>query len=165
MIRSSSSLARDLDPAAHRVVPAGDAGVGHADADRALVLVGLALREQAARLGLAALHPIELEGDLPVPVEPEPGERLLDLLGRLGDLAPGVGVLDAQVELAALVPGEEPVEERGANAADVEEAGRATERSGLSRSWRYRSSRAFLRPRFGLRRYQLLIRAYEPERF
>src|SRR5665811_211915 len=49
-----------------RVVPAGHALVGHLDPDRALVLVGLALREQPPRLDLAALHAIELEGDLPI---------------------------------------------------------------------------------------------------
>ena len=62
---------------------------------------------------------------LAVPVEPEPAERLLDLLGRLGDLAARVRVLDAQPELAALVAREEPVEERGVDASDVEEARRA----------------------------------------
>jgi len=117
-------LTRDFDRAAHRVVPAGHANVRHADPDRALVLVGLALLEQAACLDLAALATVELEGDRPVPVEAEPGERLLDLLGRLGDLAAGVGVLDPQVKLAAEVTGEKPVEKRGANATDVEEAGR-----------------------------------------
>ena len=40
-------LVRVLDPAADEVVPRGHALVGHADADRALVLVCLALRYQA----------------------------------------------------------------------------------------------------------------------
>ena len=68
---------------------------------------------------------VELERDRPVPVDPEPAQRLLDLLGGGLDLAARVGVLDPQQELAALVPGEQPVEEEGAHAADVEEAGRA----------------------------------------
>ena len=61
------------------------------------------------------------------PSHSSPSQRseLLDLLGRLGDLAPGVRVLDAQQELAALVAREEPVEERRAHVADVEEPGRA----------------------------------------
>ena len=84
-----------------------------------------ALVEQALRLLAAALHAVELEGELAVPVEPEPAERLLDLVGRLGDLAARVRVLDAQAELAALVAREEPVEERRVDASDVEEAGRA----------------------------------------
>ena len=38
--------------------------------------------------------------------------------------ARAVGVLDAQQELAAVVAGEQPVEQRGARAADMQEAGR-----------------------------------------
>ena len=114
---------RHLDPAEDDVVECGRALVGHAEADRALVLVGLALLEQPLGDCARVVHAVELERDLPVPVEPEPAERLLDLLGRLVDLARGVGVLDAQPELAALVPGEEPVEERRAHVADVEEPG------------------------------------------
>ena len=55
-----------------------------------------------------------------VPLDAHPGEvtqhRVLRLLGRAG----GVGVLDAEDELAADVLGEEVVEERGAGAPDVE---------------------------------------------
>src|SRR5439155_25087688 len=91
----------------------------------ALVLVRLPLGNQRLRAVAAALHAVELEGDLAVPVEPEPAQRLLDLSGRLGDLAARVGVLDPQVELATLVAREEPVEERGVDTADVQEAGRA----------------------------------------
>ena len=78
-----------------------------------------------SRLLAAALHPVELERDLAVPVEAEPAKRLLDLLGRLGDLAARVGVLDPQAELAAFVAREEPVEERRVDSSDVQEAGRA----------------------------------------
>src|SRR5207244_6589032 len=99
--------------------------VGHANPDRALVLVCLPFVDEPPRLLLAALDPVELEGDLAVPVQAEPAQRLLDVLRRLLDLAARVGVLDPQAELTALVPGEEPVEERGVNAADVQEAGRA----------------------------------------
>ena len=60
-----------------------------------------------------------------VPVDPEPAQRVLDLLDRLGDLAARVGVLDPQQALAALLAREQPVEEEGADTADVEEAGRA----------------------------------------
>ena len=42
-------LVGELDAAQHRVVPARDAVVGHAEADRALVLVRLALFEEALR--------------------------------------------------------------------------------------------------------------------
>ena len=59
-----------------------------------------------------------------VPVEPEPRERALDLLGRPLDLAAHVGVLDPQQALAALLAREQPVEQERARGADVEEAGR-----------------------------------------
>ena len=118
-------LVRVLDAAADQVVPGGDPLVGHAHADRALVLVRLALLDQALGLLAAALHAVELERDLAVPVHAEPAERLLDLLGRLGDLPARVRVLDPQPELAAFVAREEPVEERRVDVPDVEEAGRA----------------------------------------
>ena len=118
-------VVRILDPAADQVVPAGDAVVGHPHPDCALVLVRLFLGEQALRLLLAALHPVELEGDLAVPVEAEPAVCLLDLLGRLGNLSPRVRVLDPEQELAALAPSVEPVEQRRVGPADVQEAGRA----------------------------------------
>jgi deoxyribonuclease IV len=71
------------------------------------------------------LHPVELERDLAVPVQPDPAERVLDLLNRLGHFTARVGVLDAQTKLAALMAGKEPVEERGMDPADVQEAGGA----------------------------------------
>ena len=43
----------------------------------------------------------------------------------LGDLAAGVGVLDPEPALTALLAREEPVEEERADTADVQEAGRA----------------------------------------
>ncbi len=103
----------------------GRALVRHAEADGALVLVGVPVGEQLAGDVLVASEAVELERDLAVPVEAEPGERLLDLRDRVLDLAAHVRVLDAQQELAALVTGVEPVEERGADAPDVEEAGGA----------------------------------------
>ena len=98
---------------------------GMPEADRALVHVRLALRDEPLGEVARLVHPVELEGDRPVPVDPEPAQRLLDLLDRLGDLAARVGVLDPQQALAALLAREQPVEEERAHAADVEEAGRA----------------------------------------
>ena len=118
-------LVLELDPAADDVVPADHALVGHAEADRALVLVGLALGEQPVGVRAHLVHPVELERGRAVPVDPEPAKRLLDLLGRLGDLAARVRVLDPEAALAALLAREEPVEEERAHAADVQEAGRA----------------------------------------
>src|SRR4029077_4236330 len=101
----------------------GDTLVRHAEADRALVLIGLALvDEPACDLG-AVIEAVELKRDVPVPVEPEPAKRPLDLLRRLVDLAARIRVLDAKTELAAIVTGEEPVEERGPDVPDVQEAG------------------------------------------
>src|SRR5205823_2379022 len=69
-------------------------------------------------------HPLELERHLAVPVETEPAQRLLDLVGRLRHLAARVRVLDPEQKLAALMAREQPVEKRRVDAADVQEAGR-----------------------------------------
>ena len=65
-----------------------------------------------------------LEDRLAVVVDPEPLERLEDLVDVLLRRALAVGVLDAQDELAAAPAGEQPVEQGGAGAADVEGARR-----------------------------------------
>jgi len=118
-------LARNLDVPADEVLPGRRALVGHPDPDRALVLIGRPLGDEPLRLLLAPLHALELVRDVAVPVEPEPAKGFHDLLGRLCDLAARVRVLDPQAELAALVPGVQPVEERCVNASDVQEAGGA----------------------------------------
>ena len=118
-------VVRILDSAADDVVPGGDALVRHAEADRTFVLVRLPRGDELVGNAAAVVHPVELERERAVPVDPEPAERLLDLVDRLGDLAARVGVLDPEPDLAALMPGEEPVEEDRADAADVEEAGGA----------------------------------------
>ena len=55
-----------------------------------------------------------------VPVDAEPAKAIEDRLQGVGAIAQGVGVVDAEDELAAESAREEPVEERGAHAADVE---------------------------------------------
>ena len=117
-------VVRELDPAPHRIVPAGDPLVGHPKANRPLVLVRRTLLEESRGKRPAAVHRVELEGHRAVPVDAEPGERPLDLLGRLLHLATRVGVLDPQVALALRPPGEQPVEEERVHPADVEEPGR-----------------------------------------
>jgi hypothetical protein len=57
-------------------------------------------------------------------IEAEPGKPVEDRRDRLFGRARPIGVLDAQAEAAAAMPGVEIVEERGAGAADMEEAGR-----------------------------------------
>ena len=118
-------LVLELDAAAHDVVPRGHAVVGHAEADRALVLVRLALGDELLGDLAAVVHAVELEVGSPSQSIPSQLQRLLDLVDRLGDLARRVGVLDPQAVLAALLAREEPVEEERADAADVEEAGGA----------------------------------------
>ena len=80
--------------------------------------------EQALRVGAVALEVRALIDDLLVPRQAEPLESLEDRARALVGAARLVGVLDAEEELAAELLGVEPVEERGARAADVEVAGR-----------------------------------------
>ena len=77
----------------------------------------------AGRLDVG-VEAVGLVDGLLVPVEPEPLERVEDVVDQLGPVALGVGVLDAQEERAAGVAGEQPVEQGGAGAADVQVAGR-----------------------------------------
>jgi hypothetical protein len=87
-------------------------------------MIGLALGQHLARHRGVTRRTGELEGDVAVPLQPEPGQAVEDGLdgGRGG--ARSVGVLDAQQIFAAVMAGIEPVEERGARAADMQEAGR-----------------------------------------
>ena len=58
-----------------------------------------------------------------VPVEAEPAHALQNAVDHLCGRALEVGVLNAQDERAAVMAGEQPVEQRGAGAADVQIAG------------------------------------------
>ena len=80
-------------------------------------------RQHRLGVGPVAVAVPALEEGTLVPGDPQPGEAVENHLGvRLG--APLlVGVLDPQDEGAAGVPGEQPVEQRRAGAADVEIAG------------------------------------------
>ena len=60
-----------------------------------------------------------------VPVEPEPAEPVEDRLQCLPDVAPLVGVVDAQNELAAVPARVQPIEQGGPHAADVQVTGGA----------------------------------------
>src|SRR5581483_8750702 len=83
------------------------------------------LRLKVRRVRPADLRPL-------VPVEAEPAHAVQNALDHLVGRALDVGVLDAQDEHAAVPPREEPVEERGARAADVKVAGG---RRGESNAW------------------------------
>src|SRR5262249_6117787 len=50
----------------------------------------------------------------------EPLKAVEDWLERFGTIALGIGVVDAQDEFALMLPGEQPVEQGGANAADMQ---------------------------------------------
>jgi hypothetical protein len=93
-------------------------------------MVGLALGQHLpGDLGVP-VGTLELVGDLAVPIEAEPAEAVEDRRnGGLGG-AGAIGVLDAQLVPAAVVPGEQPVEQRGAGATDMEVAGRRRGESG-----------------------------------
>ena len=77
----------------------------------------------AARLEVRRMRSLHL-GPL-VPVEPQPAKAVEDRLQGLLDVALPVRVVDAQDELAAVPPREQPVEQGGAHAADVQVTGRA----------------------------------------
>ena len=114
-------FALEADGAVDGVVP-GDLALGDAQPDRALVRVRFPFGEQLIGDFLMPLESRALKHRLLVPVEAEPGEAVEDDAGVLVRGAFLVGVFDAEQELAARVAGEEPVEEGGAGAADVEVA-------------------------------------------
>ena len=58
-----------------------------------------------------------------IPIEPEPAHAIKDRVDSLGSGASPVGILNTQQELAAVVTGIKPVEQRRARAADVQVSG------------------------------------------
>ena len=105
--------------------------LGDFEADRALVNERFPTVDEAAGRGAVFLEPLRLEvrrvravdvGAF-VPVEPQPAQAVENAGDHLVRRALDVGVLDPQDEHAAVAPRVEPVEERGAGAADVEVAG------------------------------------------
>ena len=115
---------RESDVAANDVLDDDLALVGDLDADRALVLVSVPALEQLVDGGSMLGRTLRLAVRALVPVEPEPRERVDDLLDVLRRRALAVGVLDAQHERPARAAGEQPVVEGGAGAPDVEGARR-----------------------------------------
>ena len=71
-----------------------------------------------------------LEQRLAVPVQAQPSQSAEDCLHRACGRAVAVGVLDAQPEPSPGVPRVQPVEQRGAGAADVQESGRRRSEAG-----------------------------------
>ena len=85
--------------------------------------VGLAAGEQLLGDLAMAGGAAELVDDVAVPIELQPFQPVEDRRDRRLGRALAVGVLDPQQHLAAGLLGVEPVEQRGAGAADMEEAG------------------------------------------
>ena len=67
-----------------------------------------------------------------VPVDAQPVQAVEDRLQCLVDIPLLVGVVDPQDELAAVLPGEEPVEQRRANPANVQISGGTGGESGAN---------------------------------
>ena len=126
-VAAAPRVAKGLAP------PLGGLALGLELRGRAVAVVGPALGQEAPGVGPVNVQPL----GLPVagcrrplvPVEVEPAQRLEDRLDRLLRRPVPVGVLDAEDEDAAVMPGEEPVEEGGARAPHVEVAGRARRES------------------------------------
>ncbi len=87
-------------------------------------LVGGTCFQHLTRDFCVPLDTAELADGFTVPVQAQPLQPFEDRLGRLGRRTPAVRILDSQDELAAVMPGEQPVEQRRARAADVQVAGR-----------------------------------------
>ena len=112
MARDLAQIGRGRVRISERLREALAAGLAAASTDGDRAALGLAVRTVRP----ADVRPL-------VPVEPEPLERVEDVADVLLGGAVAVGVLDAEDERSAVMAREEPVEERGAGAADVEIAG------------------------------------------
>jgi hypothetical protein len=97
---------------------------------RHVAAIGVAARDHLVRdLGVAG-GAGELEDSVAVPVEAEPAHPVEDRVNRGLGGADAVGVFDPQQEAAAMVAGEEPVEQGRARAAQMQEAGRRGREAG-----------------------------------
>ncbi len=120
----------EFDIAADEVVD-GDFLAQRAEAPGALILVEVALGVELIKVGLVDGFAFGLEigaaGSADfwafIPLEAEPAEAFEDDLDGLLSVAGFVGVFDAEDEGAAAMAGEEPVEEGGSGAADVQVTG------------------------------------------
>ena len=102
---------------------------------RSLAPGGQLLGGQIAAIGMARLDQLvgdfgmprfelRLEPGLAIASDPEPRQAVEDRIDRWLGRALGVGILDAQQISAAVVPGEQPVEQCRTRSADMEVAGR-----------------------------------------
>ena len=100
---------------AHR----GELVLRSCSSDRRAPLSTICVRDLGVAIGAR-----ELEDGVAVPIEPEPAHPVEDRVDRRLGRARAVGILDPQQELAAVMAREQPVEQRGARAADMQKAGR-----------------------------------------
>ena len=100
---------------------------------RGIVVVRMAAGQQLLDRGPVTVQPLRLviRSERPahlrplVPVDAQPVEAVEDRLQSLLDVPLLVGVVDPQDKLPTVLPGEEPIEQGGADPADVEVSGRA----------------------------------------
>ena len=85
--------------------------------------VGMPARQERCERLLMALGALGLEDRPLIPIELQPAQRVEDLLDVLGRGALAVGVLDAKHQRAPLAARQQPVEQGGAGAPDVERPG------------------------------------------
>src|SRR3546814_9838949 len=108
---------------------------------RRLAHLGEFLRRTPAAIGMAGLdhpvrdfgvplHPCELVDDLVVPLEAEPRHAVENRRDRRFGGPRAVRVIAPQAEDAAVLTGEQPIEQCGPRPADMEEAGRRRGESG-----------------------------------
>ncbi len=91
---------------------------------RGVAMIGVSGRQQLLGNLAVAGSAGELIDRVAVPFDAEPGQPVEDGVDRGLGRTLAVGVLDPQQHLAAAAAGIKPIEQRGARAADVQEAGR-----------------------------------------
>ena len=128
---------RDLvgrETGARAIVPPGPSGALGGLAlslqllGRAVAVIRAAAVDQPLRRGAVAIDPLRLEirtersaDERPfIPVEAKPSQPVEDAVDHVGRRSLGVRVFDPEHERAAVPAREQPVEERGARAADVQ---------------------------------------------
>ena len=89
----------------------------------AVATIRLALAQQPLDVLLVQRQPFGLKPGTFVGIEPEPPEPVEDCVDRRPGRSLAIGVLDPEHEGAAMAAREQPAEQRGAGAADVQESG------------------------------------------
>ena len=88
-----------------------------------ITAIGMAAGQQFARhLGMA-IGAGELIDHIAIPLKIQPGHAIQNRGNRRFGGAGAIGVFNAQAEFAAMVAGEQPVEQRRARPADVQKTG------------------------------------------